>query len=303
MARRLPPLNALRAFEAAGRHLSFTRAAGELHVTQAAVSHQIKSLETHLGLTLFRRLNRSLLLTDAGQALLPTLSDALDSIDQAVRRLDGGDTTGVLTVSCLHSFAATWLVPRLVRFRALQPDIDVRIATSDEIADFVTDDMDVAIRYGPGVWPGLHVTRVMREEFFPVCSPNLLRDGPPLEEPSDLRHYNLLHDDMREDWSKWLLAAGVDDVDAKGGAAYTHSNLLVQAAISGAGIILGRSVLVADALAEGSLVRPFDTSLPANFAYYVVCPEASAERPKVAAFRAWLAAEAARSSGNGVDEP
>ena len=299
MVRRLPPLNALRAFEAAARHLSFTRAAGELHVTQAAVSHQIKSLETHLSLTLFRRLNRSLLLTDAGQSLFPAIGDALDGIDQAVRRLDADDAAGVLTVSCLHSFAATWLVPRLVRFRERHPEIDIRIATSDEVTDFVADDVDIAIRYGPGDWPGLHVTRLMREEFFPVCSPGLLQGGPPLERPADLRHYTLLHDDMREDWSKWLLAAGVDDVDAKGGAAYSHSNLLVQAAVSGAGVILGRSVLVADALADGSLVRPFDISLPTNYAYYVVAPEAMVERPKVAAFRAWLLAEAARAAGDG----
>jgi LysR family transcriptional regulator, glycine cleavage system transcriptional activator len=300
MARRLPPLNALRAFEAAARHLSFTRAAQELNVTQAAISHQVKSLETHLGFALFRRLNRSLLLTDAGQSLFPPVGDALDGIDQAVRRLDTGDAAGVLTVSCLHSFAATWLVPRLVRFRDRHPEIDIRIATSDEVSDFVTDDVDIAIRYGPGDWPGLHVTRLMGEALFPVCSPALLKGGPPLEQPADLRHYTLLHDDMREDWSKWLLAARVDDVDAKGGAAYSHSNLLVQAAVSGAGVILGRSVLVADALADGSLVRPFDISLPANYAYYVVAPEATVERPKVAAFRGWLLDEVARAGGDGT---
>ena len=292
MSRRLPSLNGLKAFEAAARHLSFTRAAAELNVTQAAVSHQVKALEESLGLALFRRLNRALLLTDEGQALLPPLSEALDRMALAVDGLARREETGTLTVRTLDSFAAGWLVRRLGRFRALYPDIEVRIAISDHLVDFTRDDVDMAVRYGRGEWPGLDSTRLMTEEIFPVCSPALLADGPPLEKPPDLRRHTLLHDEMREDWRMWLLAAGVGGVDPTRGPGYHHSNLVMQAAMAGEGVALGRSVLVADELAAGRLVKPFDVSLPAEYAYYVVYPEAAAGRPKVRALRDWLLAEA-----------
>ncbi|MDP6788489.1 MAG: transcriptional regulator GcvA [Rhodospirillales bacterium] len=293
MAHRLPPLNALRVFEAAARHLSFTRAARELNVTQAAVSHQIKGLEAHLGLKLFRRLSRTLLLTDQGQAYFPPVRDALAALAQATKRLEAQDAGGTITVSTLTSFAANWLVPRLRRFRALCPDVDVHISTTDDVVDFGRDDVDMAIRYGGGVWRGLDAVRLMTEEVFPVCSPSLLEDGPPLRNPADLGRHTLLHDDMREDWQMWLLAAGADHLDATRGPGFQHSNLVVQAAVAGEGVALGRSVLVADDLAQGRLVKPFDTSLPAEYAYYVVCPKADAKRPKIAAFRQWLLNEAA----------
>ena len=293
MVRRLPPLNALRVFEAAARHLSFTRAAEELNVTQAAVSHQIKGLEERLGLKLFRRLNRALLLTDQGQAHYPSVRDALDALAEATKRLGAGVEAGRLTVSTLVSFAANWLVPRLGRYRALNPEIDVRITTSDSLVDFARHDVDLAIRYGGGEWRGLDAVRLMTEEVFPVCSPDLLDGGRPLRNPSDLGHYTLLHDDMREDWQMWLMAAGATDIDATRGPGFSNSNLVVQAAIAGEGVALGRSVLVADDLAQGRLVRPFDMSLPGEFAYYIVCPEADARRPKVEAFRNWLLDEAA----------
>jgi LysR family glycine cleavage system transcriptional activator len=294
MARRLPPLNALRVFEAAARHLSFTRAAEELNVTQAAVSHQIKGLEARLGLKLFHRLNRALLLTDQGQAYFPPVRDALDTLAQATERLGATDTAGRLTVSTLVSFAANWLVPRLGRYRALHPEIDVRITTSDFLVEFAREDVDLAIRYGGGDWRGLDAARLMTEEVFPVCSPGLLDRGPPLRDPSDLRHYTLLHDEMREDWRMWLMAAGATDIDATRGPSFSNSNLVVQAAIAGEGVALGRSVLVADDLDAGRLVRPFEMSLPGEFAYYVVCPEATAGRPKIEAFRDWLLDEAGR---------
>ena len=293
MARRLPPLNALRVFEAAARHLSFTRAAEELHVTQAAVSHQIKGLEARLELKLFRRLNRALLLTDQGQAYFPPVRDALEALAAATQRLGAADAAGRLTVSTLVSFAANWLVPRLGRYRALNPEIDVRITTSDNLVDFARQDVDLAIRYGSGDWRGLDAVRLMTEEVFPVCSPGLLHGGPPLRNPSDLGHFTLLHDEMREDWRMWLMAAGATGIDATRGPGFSNSNLVVQAAIAGEGVALGRSVLVADDLAVGRLVRPFDMSLPGEFAYYVVCPEANAKRPKVEAFREWLLDEAA----------
>lgn len=298
MARRLPPLNALRVFEAAARHLSFTRAAEELNVTQAAVSHQIKGLEAHLELKLFRRLNRALLLTDPGQAYFPPVRDALDALAQATKRLGADEQVGRLTVSTLVSFAANWLVPRLGRYRTLNPEIDVRVTTSDFHVDFARQDVDLAIRYGRGGWPGLDAVRLMTEEVFPVCSPALLRGGPPLRAPSDLDRYTLLHDEMREDWRMWLMAAGALNIDADRGPGFSNSNLVIQAAIAGEGVALGRSVLVADDLAAGRLVRPFDMSLPGEFAYYVVCPEADAKRPKVEAFRNWLLDEAAGGLGD-----
>lgn len=294
MARRLPPLNALRTFEAAARHLSFTRAGEELNVTQAAISYQVKALEDRLGVPLFRRLNRALLLTDAGQSLFAAAAEAFDLIATAAARLSALEGSGVLTVSTLDSFAVNWLVPRLSRFRERRPEIDLRVATSDHLVDFVRDGVDVAIRYGRGKWPGLSVVRLMSEELFPVVSPALLAKGPPLREPNDLRHYTLLHDTMPEDWQMWLMAAGVSDMNPSRGPGFQHSNLVIQAAVAGLGVALGRSALVADELASGRLVKPFEISLPAEFAYYAVCPEGGADRPKVKAFRDWLLSEAAR---------
>jgi len=306
MARRLPPLNALRAFEAAARHLSFTRAADELNVTQAAISHQVKALEERLGLRLFKRLNRALMLTEEGQAYLPPVRDALDAIAAATERLAQRDAGGTLTVSTSPSFAALWLVRRLPRFREHNPEINVRLAASDHLTDFGREDVDLVIRYGRGRYPGLKSVRMMTEDVFPVCSPALLEGPNPLRVPADLRHHMLLHDDpvgtsneALADWRMWLLAAGVDGVDPERGPHFSHSNLLVQAAVDGQGVALGRSPLVAADIAAGRLVKPFDLVLPANFAYYIVCPEATAERPKIVAFRDWLLAEAGADSAGG----
>lgn len=297
MVDRLPSLNAMRAFEAAARHLSFSRAAEELHVTKAAVSHQVKALEDELGLPLFRRLNRALMLTDAGQTLYPAISEALAIMASAVARLKRQDETGGLAVTMLDSFAAIWLVPRLGRFRRRHPDIDVRIATSDDSIDFARSDVDLAIRYGAGRWSGVHAERLMTEEIFPVCAPELLDRGPPLEKPSDLAHHTLLHDYGLETWRRWLNAVGEPDVDVERGPNYHHSNLVLQAAEQGDGVALARSVLAADALASGRLVRPFNIALPAEYAYYFVCPPDHLKRPKVKAFRDWLFAEASEPAG------
>lgn len=291
MTRRLPPLNGLRAFEAAARHLSFTRAAEELNVTQAAISHQVKALEERLGVELFRRMNRQLLLTDAGQALLPSLTQAFDMIADAAARLGKRESQGVLTVATMDSFAATWLVPRLNRFRQRQSEIDVRITTSDQLVDFSRDDVDLGIRYGRGDWPRCVSVKLMEEEVFPVCAPALLESGRKLETPADLRHFTLIHDDMMEDWRMWLSHAGVSDIDPTRGPGYHHSNLVIQAAIAGEGVALARSVLVADDLAAGRLVKPFDLALPAQYAYYIACAPQSFDRPKVKAFREWLLEE------------
>jgi len=295
MARRLPSLNAMRAFESAARHLSFTLAAEELHVTQAAVSHQIKALEEHLGMPVFKRLNRALILTPAGQALFPAVSEALDIMASAVDRLHHQDQSGVLTVTTMDSFAATWLVPKLGRFRRSNPDIDVRISTSDESIDFDRVNMDMAIRYGAGEWSGLHVERLMTEEVFPVCAPSLLQSGSPLNCPADLKNHTLLHDDLRVDWRMWLMATGEETVDSSKGPGYQHSNLVLLAAEQGDGVALARSVLVENALSTGRLVKPFNFAIPGEYAYYMVCPEANVKRPKVKAFREWLIAEASAS--------
>lgn len=297
MARRLPPLNAVRAFEAAARHLSFTKAAKELHVTQAAISHQVKALEAYLGIKLFRRLNRALVLTEEGQTYLPPVKRIFDHLYDATRRLTENEARGKLTVSVIPSFAARWLVPRLGRFREAQPDIDVRVAPSGHLVDFAREDVDLGIRYGRGRYPGLRVERLMTEDILPVCSPALLEGSRPLKRPSDLRHHTLLHDEGHAEWRTWLLAAGVDDVDATRGTVFTDSGMLIQAAVAGQGVALARGALAADDLASGRLVRPFDFNLPAEFAYYIVCPEATADQPKVVAFREWLLQESARSSG------
>ncbi len=302
MARRLPPLNALRAFEAAGRHLSFTKAAEELHVTPAAVSHQVKALEDTLGVKLFRRLTRGLLLTDAGQALLPGLGKGFDGLAGAVECLSGLEDGGVLTVSVLQSLAAKWLVPRLDRFHEAHPDMDLRVSSTTRLVDFARDDVDLAIRYGLGRWPGLRADLLMTEELFPVCSPALIEGPHPLKEPDDLRHHTLLHDESWKvvfigafpEWGAWLETAGVRDVDATHGPGMSPSAMVVQAAIDGQGVALGRSVLVEADLAEGRLVKPFELTIPLDYAYYLVCPESAAERPKVAAFRQWIMAETGR---------
>ena len=291
MTDRLPSLNALRAFEAAARHLSFSRAADELNVTKAAVSHQVKALEEDLGLPLFQRLNRALMLTPAGQTLFPAITDALALMRTAVTKVKRQDQTGELTVTTLDSFAAIWLVPRLRRFREAHRDIDVRITTSDESIDFSRGDVDLAIRYGAGQWPGVEAERLMTEELFPVCAPSLLEKGPALKKPSDLANHTLLHDYGLVTWRGWLMAIGEDNVDVERGSHYQHSNLVLQAAEQGDGVALARSVLAADALAAGRLIKPFDISLPAEYAYYLVCPPLHLQRPKVQAFRAWLLAE------------
>lgn len=296
MARRLPPLNALRAFEAAARHLSFTRAAEELHVTQAAISHQVKALEEHLGRKLFRRLNRALLLSDDGQAYLPSVSRAFALLNDATRNLLERDAPGPLTVSALPSFAARWLVPRLGRFRQIHPDIDLRIDPSAALTDFASGDVDVGIRYGRGKYSALRADWLMTEDIFPVCSPALLSGEHPLRAPGDLEHQVLLHDDGHGDWRTWLLAAGIDRVDPTRGPIFTDSSMLIQAAMAGQGVALARGVLAADELAAGRLVRPFTLSLPTDYAYYLVCPQNTAEQPKIAAFRDWLLDEARREA-------
>lgn len=297
MARRLPPLKALRAFESAARHLSFTEAAIELNVTQAAISHQVKALEVFLGHGLFKRLNRGLRLTEKGQDLLPPVKKAFDLLNEATSRLIDQDQANILTVTVLPSFGARWLVARLGRFRERHPDIDVHVVPTAKLIDLVRENVDVGIRYGRGEYPGLRTDRLLTEDIVPVCSPKLLEGPHPLLEAKDLIHHTLLHDESRGDWRTWLLAAGVEGVDPTRGPVFTDGGMLVQAAIAGQGVALARGVLAADALAERRLVRPFELTLPTEFAYYLVCPEIKANRPKIVAFREWLLREAATKPG------
>ena len=289
VGRRLPPLNALRTFEAAARHLSFTRAAEELHVTQAAVSHQVRALEDHLGVRLFRRRGRPLSLSEAGQALLPGLQDAFDRIEDSAKRARPGHDEWVLTVTVMPSFAGAWLIPRLPWLAERHPGVDVRLSATYDLVDLMREDFDVGVRYGPGSWPGdLRIDRLMDEDLFPVCSPALLERGPPLERPEDLRHHTLLHDDHVVDWRMWLLAAGIRGIDTERGPTLNYSDLVLQSAVSGHGVALARSVLAARFLASGELVRPFEFSLPSKYAYYVVSAAAKANQPKVRQFREWI---------------
>ncbi|MBC8240072.1 MAG: transcriptional regulator GcvA [Alphaproteobacteria bacterium] len=308
MTRPLPPLNALRAFEAAGRHLSFTKAAAELNVTPAAISHQVKGLEALLEVPLFRRLTRALRLTDAGQAALPTLSQGLDKLAQGVEQMRAHCESGVLTISVSPSFGAMWLVPRLEHFRSRHPDIEIRIDGTDRLVDLVRDDADVAVRYGAGGYNGVRLDCLFSQLNTPVCSPALLSGEHPLGQPDDLRHHTLLHIDWKDadaSWRMWLLAAGLHDIDPTRGPHFTMENMAVQAALDGQGVALIGDILVADDLAAGRLVRPFHPSLstPLKFCYYLLSAKDSAEQPKVAAFRDWLLEETRASRPEASEMP
>ena len=296
LGRRLPSLNALKAFEAAARHESFTRAAADLNVTQGAVSHQVKALEGELGLRLFRRERQRLIITEAGKAYLEVVRDAFDRIAGGTERLMQRQKSGILSVSASPNFAAKWLVHRLGRFAEANPGVDLRIDATTQHVDFARDETDVAIRHGDGRWPGLHVTRLCEEELFPVCSPKLLKGRGALRAPADLAHRTLLHLDDAQDWARWLEAAGVSGVDLARGPVFSQRSMAIDAAIDGQGIALARTALCAWDLLAGRLVRPFDFALQVPYAYWIVCPKANAELPKIAAFRDWLLAEAAEDS-------
>lgn len=300
---RLPNLNALRAFVAAGRTLSFTKAAQELNVTQAAISHQIKTLEQQLGFHLFRRVHRGLRLTEAGQAYLPEVAHAFERLEAATDRLQTSDASGVLTVSVLPSFAAKWLVPRLMRFQALHPEIEVRVSAKNESVDFEQEDIDLGIRFGRGVYKDLKAVPLLEERVFPVCSPALAMAPGGLRVPDDLRRFTLLHDDMAVSWSEWLKAAGLSDIDAGRGPFFNDSSMLISAAVEGLGVALGRSALATGDLRAGRLVKPFELSLPTEFGYFIVYPERRAERPKIVAFRDWLLDEVAADAHETASVP
>jgi LysR family glycine cleavage system transcriptional activator len=312
MAARLPPLNALRAFEAAARLKSVKKAAAELSVTPAAVSHQIKQLEDYLGVELFRRTARSIELTDAARTALPKFTAGFDSLVQGVVALRARDDSSALSVSVTPSFASCWLMPRLHRFFKQHPGVDVRltartrvaggpdaVATEASVVGSWLADSDVAILYGHGVHPGHLVLKLLPLEIAPLASPALVRGQRPLATPADLARHTLLHDDTgqfydgRPFWGLWLRAAGLKGEDAERGPHFSHAVLALEAAREGLGVVATMPALAADDLAAGRLVMPFALRVPLESYYYLVCTDAAALRPAVKAFRAWIERETA----------
>jgi LysR family transcriptional regulator, glycine cleavage system transcriptional activator len=293
LRRSLPPLNALRSFEAAARHQSFTRAADELCVTQGAVSHQVKALEAELGLKLFNRERQGLAITRAGHDYLAVVRDAFDRIAFGTDRLLQRLRSGVITVSMSPDFAAKWLVSRLGRFAEAYPEIELKVSATMPHVDFAREDVDLAIRHGAGNWVGLDAVNLCSEKLFPVCSPALFVSQRGIHSPQDVLQFPLLHLNDRRDWSRWLEAAGASGEGLLHGPILNHASMLIDAAIEGQGIALARTTLAAADLINGRLVRPFQTALPLKNTYWIVCPKATSALPKIAAFRDWLLAEAA----------
>ena len=293
MPRRLPALNALKAFEAAARHESFTRAAEELCVTQGAVSHQVKALEAELAIKLFNRERQRLIITEAGRDYLAVVRDALDRIAVGTERLLQRQSVGVLTVSTSPDFAAKWLVHRLGHFAEAHAGIDLRVSATMHHVDFAREDVDMAVRHGDGNWPGLDAVELSAEQLFAVCSPKLL-SGRRLGKPADILKFPLLHLDSRADWRKWLQAVGISDANVKHGPVLNRASMVIDAAINGQGIALARTTLAAWDLLNGRLVRPFPESLRLSKTYWIVCPKATSKVPKIVTFRGWLLAEASQ---------
>ena len=293
MRRRLPSLNALKAFEASARQESFTKAAQELCVTQGAVSQQVKGLEDELGVRLFRRERQRLVITEAGKTYLEVVRDAFDRIAMGTERLLQRENSGTLTITTSPNFAAKWLVHRLGRFSESHPGIDLRVSASMQHIDFAREDIDLAIRHGDGQWPGMHVTRLCTEQLLPVCSPKLLTGRGALRSLRDIKRHTLLHTTGTDDWAKWLARAGVEGVDVKRGIVFNQASMAIDAAVDGQGIALARTALASWDLICGRLVRPFPQAFEAPYAFWIVCPKSTADLPKISAFRDWLLNEAA----------
>ena len=310
---RLPPLNALRGFEAAARLLSFAMAAKELHVTPAAVSHQVKGLEEYLDQRLFRRLARGLELTRAGRAFLPKLQQGFERFGEALEELRASEDSGTLAISVAPSFATRWLAPRLHRFVSAHPELDVRITAStrlidpnsnpvtpgDTLAGSPVEDADIVVRFGTGEYPGFRVDKLLSVAVTPMCSPRLIEGSSPLRSVADLQHHVLIHDNVHYDdgrplWDAWFEAAGMPGADTSHGLRFSHAMLALEAAADGMGVVLGMPMLAGSDLASNRLVAPLALSLPLKYAYYIVSAADTVERSDVTAFRNWLLAEAAR---------
>jgi LysR family glycine cleavage system transcriptional activator len=304
MARLLPGTRALRTLEAAARHLNFTRAADELGLTPAAVSHQIKEIEDQLGLALFTRTSRTIRLTEAGTVLFEASTDALDLLGRAVSRaqkLTRG--TALLKVTLDAQFASKWLMRRVDDFRKHHPNIELRFDIAYEVRDFELDDIDVGIRFGAGKYPGLRAHRLFDNILIPVCSPSLLTSGPPLREPRDLFNHTLAHIEWSRqgvtwpNWRMWMAAAGVNDFDDSRTVVFGNSTDAVQAALDGNAVALADFAMVANDLSQGRLVQPFELGLRVapEFAYFLVYPESAAGDPRIVGFREWILEEVAKT--------
>jgi LysR family glycine cleavage system transcriptional activator len=300
----LPSLNGLRAFEAAARNLSFAKATQELHVTSAAVSYQIRRLEDQLGVKLFRRLNRAIVLTEAGALVFPGIRGGFEEFQRAIRKLairSSRDRVVVVTVA--PAFASKWLVPRLAGFIGRHPEIDLRIGATTLTVDLATDQADVAVRYNLGNNAGLVSDKLLDETATPMCRSELLDGDPPLREPADLARHTLIHDDSLSrvwpdtpGWTKWLALAGLADLDASAGPHFEHSDHCIDAAVAGSGVVLGRKALARRDLELGHLVAPFDLDIPFPGSTYSVTTAAQANNPNVRAFRDWLLEEAVKAN-------
>lgn len=299
MQHRLPPLNALKAFEVATRHMSFQKAAEELSVTPSALSYQIRQLEDFLQVSLFDRLNRAVRLTDAGQRIAPGIQDAFERLTQTMGRLKAAPPANVLTVSTGPAFAAKWLSPRLHKFLERHPDIDIRISANLRLADFRADEIDVAIRFGGGKYAGLHVETLSEEHVLPLVSPRLLERFGGRLEARDLDKLTLLHDDSASflartvTWAEWLRQARIEGIDTSRGPRFSHADHALEAALDGAGIVLGRLALSMRDIASGRLVAPFDLMLRAEAGFFFCCLPERLDEPKVRAFRRFLFEEMA----------
>jgi LysR family transcriptional regulator, glycine cleavage system transcriptional activator len=293
MRPRLPPLNALKAFEAAARHESFTRAADELCVTQGAVSQQVKALEAELAIKLFNRERQRLVITEAGRDYLTVIRDALDRIAVGTEKLLERQNAGVLTVSTSPDFASKWLVHRLGHFAEAHTGIDLRVSATLHHVDFAREEVDLAVRHGDGNWPGLDTVKLCSEQLFAVCSPKLLSGRRRVRQPTDILKLPLIHTESRTDWKRWLQATGVDEAQVTHGPVLNRASMAIDAAINGQGIALARTTLAAFDLINGRLVRPFEEALRLSKSYWILCPKATATLPKIVTFRDWLLAEAA----------
>ncbi len=287
MSKRLPPLNALKAFESAARHLSFTKAADELFVTQAAISHQVKTLENYLSIRLFHRKNRSLLLTEEGLSYFQDLRNIFANMQEATDRVLALNEKGAITVATPPSFASHWLVPRIHLFSQKYSDIDVRIKAVDQDEGFLDETVDIAIYYGNGNWRGVDVTKLTTGFLTPMCSPMLSRGSKPLLNLSDLNQHTLLHDNSRLGWKNWLNALNVDDVEFNKGPIFSHTMMVLQAASMGQGIALADSILAEPDLDSGRLICPFEERIESKNSYYVVCKPEQLDRNKIQVFRQW----------------
>ena len=308
--RKLPPLSALRAFESAAHHLSFTEAAAELHVTPAAVGHQIRSLEDYFGQKLFLRSTRKVELTEAARWALPLVTQGFDLLAEGSERMIAPVTSPVLNLTVEPDFAVRWLVHRLDDFQESSPEWEVRLGTSHELVDLTRSDFDMGIRYGDGDYPGLNVHRLGQEEVFPVCSPALMQGPHPIREPNDLRWHTLLHEEWSmpleqawPSWKMWLKAVGADRVDPGPGTRFTSSNLAIEAAIAGHGVALSNSALVGNDIERGKLVRPFaeEFSTPLKLAYFLAYPPSREQEPKIQAFRDWILKACCPDTSNGAE--